>query len=141
MIAVCLRHTVYLLTLGAHAQRGLRYLVCVSVTRFFAHHALQCAQQDIPTALAGHGKGFKFGVFCRPFFTTFEHAHTDTWQRGHVVYLLRDLWTYSYSTGGIQVCMHLRKVCPQCNTILHARRSVCGCGHAFPLKRKGQCIS
>ena len=37
--------------------------------------------------------------------------------------------------------MHLRKVCPQCNTILHARRSFCGCGHAFPLKRKGQCIA
>ena len=30
----------------------------------FAHHALQCAQQDIPSALAGHGKGFKFGIFC-----------------------------------------------------------------------------
>ena len=37
--------------------------------------------------------------------------------------------------------MRLRKVCPQCNTILHARRSVCGCGHAFPSKRKAQCIA
>ena len=37
--------------------------------------------------------------------------------------------------------MHLRQVCPQCNTILHARLSICGCGHAFPLKRKGQCIA
>ena len=37
--------------------------------------------------------------------------------------------------------MRLRKVCPQCNTILHARRSVCGCGHAFLSKRKAQCIA
>ena len=52
---------VYSLTLGAHAQRGLRYLVSVSVClcvcvryQFFCHHALQCAQQDIPSASAGH---------------------------------------------------------------------------------------
>ena len=37
--------------------------------------------------------------------------------------------------------MRLRKVYPQCNTILNARRSVCGCGHAFPSKRKAQCIA
>ena len=29
--------------------------------------------------------------------------------------------------------MRLRKICPQCNTISHVRRSVCGCGHAFRL--------
>ena len=29
-----------------------------------------------------------------------------------------------------------RKVCPQCNTIVHVKRSVCDCGHAFALKRK-----
>ena len=32
--------------------------------------------------------------------------------------------------------MHLRKVCPHCKTILHVRRAVCGCSHAFPSKRK-----
>ena len=37
--------------------------------------------------------------------------------------------------------MHLRKVRPQCDTILHARRSVCRCSHAFPSKRKVQCIA
>ena len=30
--------------------------------------------------------------------------------------------------------MRLRKVCPQCSTVIHARRSVCECGHAFTLK-------
>ena len=28
----------------------------------------------------------------------------------------------------------LRKVCPQCGTVLHVKRAVCGCGHAFPRK-------
>ena len=56
------------LTLGAHAQRGLRYLVSVSVSvcvcyQFFCHHTLQCAQKDIPSASAGHKKCFKFGFF------------------------------------------------------------------------------
>ena len=37
--------------------------------------------------------------------------------------------------------MRLRKVCPECNTRLHVKRSVCGCGYAFPLKRKVQCNS
>ena len=37
--------------------------------------------------------------------------------------------------------MDLRKVCLQCNTILQARRSVCGSAHAFRLKRKAQCIA
>ena len=30
--------------------------------------------------------------------------------------------------------MRLRKVCPQCNTVVHAKRSVCDCGHAFEEK-------
>ena len=37
--------------------------------------------------------------------------------------------------------MHLRKLCPQCNTKVHVRRSVCGCGHAFPSKRKVRCTA
>ena len=46
--------------------------VCYHV---FAHHALQCAHQDIPSALAGHGKGFKFGVFCKnASFTIFAYS-------------------------------------------------------------------
>ena len=51
-----------LLTLGVHAQRGLRLCVCY---QFFCHRTLQCAQQGIPSASAGHKKGFKFGVFCK----------------------------------------------------------------------------
>ena len=31
--------------------------------------------------------------------------------------------------------MRLRMVCPQCSTVIHVRRSVCECGHAFTLKR------
>ena len=31
------------------------------------------------------------------------------------------------------------KVCPQCSTAVNVRRAVCGCGHAFPSKRKAQC--
>ena len=30
---------------------------------FFCHRALQCTQQDIPSASVGHEKVFKFGVF------------------------------------------------------------------------------
>ena len=30
------------------------------------------------------------------------------------------------------------KVCPQCSTAVNVRRAVCGCGHAFPSKRKAQ---
>ena len=34
--------------------------------------------------------------------------------------------------------MRLRKVCPQCNTVVHVKTSCCGCGHVFTLKRKVQ---
>ena len=34
--------------------------------------------------------------------------------------------------------MRLRKVYPQCNTVVHVKRSCCGCGHVFTLKRKVQ---
>ena len=27
--------------------------------------------------------------------------------------------------------MRLRKVCPQCNTVVHVKRSCCGCGNVF----------
>ena len=29
--------------------------------------------------------------------------------------------------------MRLRKVCPQCNTVVHVKRSCCGCGHSVCL--------
>ena len=32
----------------------------------------------------------------------------------------------------------LRRVCPQCDATLHAKRAVCACGHAFLSKRKAQ---
>ena len=56
------------LTLGAHAQRGLQCLVCVSVClcvcyHVFCHRAQQCAQQDIPADSAGHEQSFKNGIF------------------------------------------------------------------------------
>ena len=34
--------------------------------------------------------------------------------------------------------MRLRKVCPQCNTVVYVKRSCCECGHVFTLKRKVQ---
>ena len=34
-----------------------------------------------------------------------------------------------------------RKVCPRCNTLVHVKRAVCGCGHAFASKRKAQCTT
>ena len=38
--------------------------------------------------------------------------------------------------------MRLRKVGPQCNTIVHVKRSVCDYGHAFTLKkRKAPCTA
>ena len=41
------------------------------------------------------------------------------------------MWNMDRGTG-----MRLRKVCPQCSTVIHARRSVCERGHAFTLKRE-----
>ena len=43
------------------------------------------------------------------------------------------MWNMDRGTG-----MRLRKVCPQCITVIHARRSVCECGHAFTLKREAR---
>ena len=37
--------------------------------------------------------------------------------------------------------LRLRKVCPLCNTLVHVKRAVCGCGHAFASKRKAQCTT
>ena len=38
--------------------------------------------------------------------------------------------------------MRLRKVYPQCNTVVHVNRSVCDCGHAFTSKkRKARCTA
>ena len=38
--------------------------------------------------------------------------------------------------------MRLRKVCRQCNTVVHMKRSVCDCGHAFASKkRKARCTA
>ena len=34
--------------------------------------------------------------------------------------------------------MRLRKVCPQCLTVIHVRRLACECGHAFTLKREAR---
>ena len=31
--------------------------------------------------------------------------------------------------------MRLRKECAQCNTVVHVKRSVCDCGHAFASKK------
>ena len=32
--------------------------------------------------------------------------------------------------------MRLTKLCPNCNVLVHVRKSVCECGHCFLLKRK-----
>ena len=37
--------------------------------------------------------------------------------------------------------LRLTKVCPRCNTLVHVKRAVCGCGHAFASKRKAQCTT
>ena len=43
------------------------------------------------------------------------------------------VWNMDRGTG-----MRLRRVCPQCSTVIHVRRSVCQCGHAFTLKREAR---
>ena len=43
------------------------------------------------------------------------------------------MWNMDRGTG-----MRLRKVCPQCSTVIHARKSICECGHAFTLKREAR---
>ncbi len=35
--------------------------------------------------------------------------------------------------------MRLRKTCPNCGAVLHAKRAVCNCGHALACKRKARC--
>ena len=35
--------------------------------------------------------------------------------------------------------MRLRKTCPKCSTVVHVKRAICCCGHAFALKRKARC--
>ena len=43
---------------------------------------------------------------------------------------------------GCDRSMRLRKVCPQCNTEVHVKRSVCDCGHALESKkRKARCTT
>ena len=38
--------------------------------------------------------------------------------------------------------MRLRKVCPQCNTVVHTMRAVCDCSHAFAsTQRKARCTA
>ena len=38
--------------------------------------------------------------------------------------------------------MHLRKVCPQYNTVVHVKKSVCDCGYAIASKkRKARCTA
>ena len=51
----------------------------------------------------------------------------------HSIYFIvgDKVWNMDRGTG-----MRLRKVCPQCSTVIHARRSICECGHAFTLKRE-----
>ena len=62
------------LTLGAHAQRGLRYLVCHSVClsvclsvcyHVFCHYAQHGGQKAIPTGSVPHWLDFKKGDFCK----------------------------------------------------------------------------
>ena len=43
------------------------------------------------------------------------------------------MWNMDRGTG-----MRLIKVCPQCSTVIHTRRSICECGHAFTLKREAR---
>ena len=43
------------------------------------------------------------------------------------------MWNMDRGTG-----KRLRKVRPHCNTVIHARRSICECGHAFTLKREAR---
>ena len=56
------------LTLGAHAQRGLQYLVCHSVClsvcyHVFCHYVQQGGQKAIPTGSVPHWLDFKNGDF------------------------------------------------------------------------------
>ena len=51
------------------------------------------------------------------------------------VVILVDLGPLSFSP---QSLFSMDKVCPQCSTAVNVRRAVCGCGHAFPSKRKAQ---
>ena len=35
--------------------------------------------------------------------------------------------------------MRLKKTCPKCGAVVHEKRAVCDCGHAFARKRKARC--
>ena len=120
--------------------------MCLSVTMFSAtarnnapSKIYQRLQRDMSKVLkmAFSFKMFRSGVtaifaYAAIFFYTCEHAHTGTRPRGlnvrAVVPTMR-LRVYSgrvifSNLNSMEGNMRLRKVCPQCNTILHARRSV-----------------
>ena len=89
--------------------------------RYLCFASVEKLQRYLPTRLS------------RLFYYTCEHANTGTQPRGLFfgsTYHLLILFIRMESG------MRLRNVCPQCNTIVHEKRLVCGCGHAFSSKRR-----
>ncbi len=47
-------------------------------------------------------------------------------------------WSVSTTMESVK-SMRLRKTCPKCGAVVHAKRAVCDCGHAVACKRKARC--
>ena len=75
-----------------------------------------------------------------------EHAHRATWRFFcELVLSSTNFFVSSVSSVHCELfpmetssASTLRKVCPQCSTTVHVRRAVCGCGYAFPSKRRAR---
>ena len=103
-------------------------------------HALLYTGTRVRMALMGAaGAGRSCALRCsREFWTTWHMVWSSSIER----LLFASSSTRSFSSGCVlhkntmDCSMCLRKVCPQCNTMMHVRRSVCECGHVFQSKRK-----
>ena len=75
-----------------------------------------------------------------------EHAHRATWRFFcELVLSSTNFFVSSVSSVHCELfpmetssASTLRKVCPQYSTTAHVRRAVCGCGYAFPSKRRAR---
>ena len=91
------------LTLGAHAQRGLQYLVCHSVRlsvcyHVFCHYAQQGGQKAIPTGSVPHWLDFKNGDFRKS--TAFKSYGLKTKRTSQLLMSMTQILPVSEHCGG-----------------------------------------
>ena len=157
-----------LLTVGAHPQRGLQYVlglcVCVSVTQHLTSHMIIHATNDTNLLSGGWRSKILSDFLCKCFiaklerfllvllydksviFYSAENAHV--YESGHIAsghFVLTILGETFFGSSIIAcwplaVSMPLTKVCPQCKAAVPVRRKTCErCDLVFWFKRKTEC--